>query len=80
VGFEPDEAFETVAFFPEGLDRISGVVSEETLQRLSRSAWLLERARGAGKIVLFADDPLFRGFWYSGFQLMANALLVAPAF
>jgi len=80
VGFEPDETFETVAYFPEGLDRVSGVVSDETLQRLSRSAWLVERPRGDGKVILFADDPLFRGFWYSGFQLMSNALLLAPAF
>ncbi|MEX1257300.1 MAG: M14 family metallopeptidase [Gemmatimonadota bacterium] len=80
VGFEPDEAFESVAYFPEGLDRISGVVSDETLDRLARSAWLVERTRGSGKVILFADDPLFRGFWYSGFQIFANAILVAPAF
>jgi hypothetical protein len=80
IGFEPDESFESVAYFPEGLDRISGVASEETLDRLARSAWLVERSRGSGRVILFADDPLFRGFWYSGFQLFANAILVAPAF
>ncbi len=80
VAFEPAESFESVAFFPEGVDRISGVISEENLERLDRSAWLAERSLGSGKVILFADDPLFRGFWYSGYQLYTNALLLAPAF
>lgn len=80
AGFEPDEAFESVAYFPEDLDRISGVVSEETLERLARSSWLIQHPLGEGSVILFADDPLFRMFWYGGFQLLANAILVAPAF
>jgi hypothetical protein len=52
---------ETVAWFPEGLDRISGVISERNLERLDRSAWLVERRQGSGKVILFADDPVFRG-------------------
>ena len=80
VGFEPEEEFETVAYFPRGVDRVSGVISEANLERLDRSSWLLERRLGSGKVILFADDPLFRGFWYSGHQLFTNAILVAPAF
>jgi hypothetical protein len=80
VGFEPDEEFETAGHFAEGVDRISGVISERNLQRLDRSSWLAERALGSGRVILFADDPLFRGFWYSGFQLFTNAILVSSAF
>jgi hypothetical protein len=80
VGFEPDEDFESVAHFPQGLERISGVISEESLRRLRRSTWLLQKQVGRGKVILFADDPLFRMFWHSGFQPYANAILVAPAF
>jgi hypothetical protein len=80
TAFEPTERFESVAHFPEGLDRISGVISENHLERLDRSAWLAERRLGSGKVILFADDPLFRMFWYSGWQLYTNAILVAPRF
>ncbi len=80
VGFEPTTRFESVARFPQGLDRISGVISEGNLERLDRSAWLAERRMGSGKVILFADDPLFRLFWYGGYQLYTNALLIAPAF
>ncbi len=80
VAFEPDDSFESVAHFPEGLQKVSGVISDESLERLDRSTWLLERGMGRGKIILFADDPLFRMFWYSGFQPYANAILLAPAF
>ena len=76
--FEPESGFESVAFFPEGVDRISGVISERNLDRLDRSTWLADRRRGSGRVILFADDPLFRMFWYSGWQLYTNALLVAP--
>jgi len=75
-GFEPDERFETVAHFPGDLTKISGVISEESLERLDRSAWLVQARRGGGRVILFADDPLFRGFWYQGFQFYANAILM----
>jgi hypothetical protein len=80
VGFEPGGSSETVAWFPEGLDRISGVISEENLERLDRSAWLMERRLGQGRVILFADDPVFRGFWYGTLPLYVNAILVAPWF
>ena len=78
--FEPADAFESVAFFPEGLEKISGVISEESLERLDRSTWLAEVSVGRGSLILFVEDPLFRMFWYSGFQLYSNALLLGPAF
>jgi hypothetical protein len=80
TGFEPDEAFESAAFFPDGLQKVSGVISDDNIARLDRSSWLLQRRLGRGSVVLFADDPLFRMFWYSGFQPYVNAILLAPAF
>jgi hypothetical protein len=79
-GFEPSEDFESAAWFGYGLEKVSGVISPETLERLSRSSWLVERRLGRGSAVLFADDPLFRMMWYAGFQPYANALLLGPAF
>ncbi|MDT8341523.1 MAG: M14 family metallopeptidase, partial [Longimicrobiales bacterium] len=79
-GFEPTEAFESAAWFEDGLEKLSGVIGAETLERLARSSWLVERRLGRGSVILFADDPLFRGMWYAGFQPYANALLLGPAF
>lgn len=80
VGFEPDEAFETAAYFPDDAEGVSGVIGESTVDRLRRSSWLVERRLGRGSLILFADDPLFRIMWYAGFQPYANALLLGPAF
>ena len=78
--FEPKEEFESVVFFPEGPERASGVISEVSLERMAQSTWMAEMGLGRGKLVLFAEDPLFRMFWYSGFQLYSNAVLLGPAF
>jgi hypothetical protein len=74
--FEPAEGFESVAFFPDGLEKISGVISDQNLERLEQSTWLARVGVGRGRLILFVEDPLFRMFWYSGFQLYANALLL----
>ena len=78
--FEPDEGFQSAAYFPEGLERISGVISDENIERLDRSSWLIQQRMGQGSLILFADDPLFRMFWYSGLQVYFNALVLGPAF
>lgn len=76
--FEPDEAFETVAFFDQALEKVSGVISARNLERLAQASWLATQQVGAGRVILFADDPLFRHFWYGTFQPFANALLLGP--
>jgi hypothetical protein len=78
--FEPKVEFESVIFFPEGPERASGVISETSLERLAQSTWMSEVGLGRGSLILFAEDPLFRMFWYSGFQLYSNAILLGPAF
>jgi hypothetical protein len=79
TAFIPDERFETVAHFNESPDRISGVISSRNLDKLGNSSWLAMRRLGSGKVILFADDPVFRHFWYGTFQPFANALLIGPA-
>jgi hypothetical protein len=75
--FEPAENVESVAYFPERLTRLSGVIAPEQLRRLERGAWLVTKRVGGGSVVLFADDPLFRSFWRSTAPLFDNALLLA---
>lgn len=78
--FEPGSGFESVGYFPDQLETIAGIMSERNLERMSRSGWLAQANVGRGNVVLFADDPVFRMFWYSGFQLYTNAILFAPAY
>jgi hypothetical protein len=76
--FEPAQGVETVAYFPEHLSRISGVISPENLKRSERGAWLATKSVGSGTVILFADDPLFRLFWKSTQPMFDNALLLTP--
>jgi hypothetical protein len=79
-GFEPSEDFSSAVFFGEDLQKISGVISQRNLDRMSQSTWLADVGVGRGRLILFVEDPLFRMFWYSGYQLYANAVLMGPAF
>jgi putative intracellular protease/amidase len=76
--FEPDQSFETVAHFPEGVEKVSGVISEKNLEHLSQGAGIVLKHLGRGRVILFADDPVFRHFWYSTFQPYVNAIMVGP--
>jgi hypothetical protein len=78
LSFEPTDAFETVVGFPTELRAVSGVVSEEKLDRISASSWLVDASLGHGRLILFADDPLFRLMWRSNLVLFTNALLHGP--
>ncbi len=76
--FEPNESFETVVHIPAG-EAVAGVVSERKLSELEGGAWLVTERVGYGRVILFADPPLFRTFWRSAFGLFTNALLLGPA-
>jgi hypothetical protein len=76
--FEPAEGVETVAYFPERLTRLSGVISPQQVRRLEQGSWLVTRRMGQGSVVLFANDPLFRLFWKATEPLYVNAILLGP--
>ena len=42
------------------------------------SAYLRADRVGRGRVVYFAADPCFRGFWHGTERLLANAVLLAP--
>jgi hypothetical protein len=58
----------------------SGFVSEENEQALAGTAALIAERSGAGSIILFADNPNFRGYWYGTNKLFLNALFFSKAF
>ena len=58
----------------------SGFVSEENAQALGGSPALIAERAGKGTVVLFADNPNFRGYWYGTNKLFLNALFFSKAF
>lgn len=58
----------------------SGFVSAENEATLAGTAALIAERSGAGTIILFADNPNFRGYWYGTNKLFLNALFFSKAF
>jgi len=65
---------ENVAYFPERDLKLSGFLTEENRQKLVHTAYLLRESRGKGQIILFAETPVFRGFWLGTARLLENAV------
>ncbi|WP_310396386.1 M14 family zinc carboxypeptidase [Hymenobacter sp.] len=57
---------------------VSGYVSKANLRQISNSAAVVVSKVGAGRVVLFADDPNFRHYWHGTSRLFVNALLLGP--
>ena len=66
--------YNTVAKYTKN-PHIDGFISEENLEdNLKPSASLVVSPQGSGRVVLFADNPNFRGSWYGTNKLFLNAL------
>ncbi|NQV36376.1 MAG: hypothetical protein HQ509_00025, partial [Candidatus Marinimicrobia bacterium] len=53
---------------------ISGYISEGNLKLLAGSSAVIGRKMGNGHVVLLADDPYFRSFWYGTSLLLMNGI------
>ena len=53
---------------------IDGYISKENLEIMKDAASIVVSKRGNGRIVLFADNPNFRGAWYGTNKLFMNAV------
>ncbi|HET7585686.1 MAG TPA: M14 family zinc carboxypeptidase [Gemmatimonadaceae bacterium] len=51
-----------------------------TERLLHGTAFLIEESEGDGHVVLFANEPMFRGWWRALDPLVLNAILLGPAF
>ena len=65
--------YNTVAQYTEK-PLIGGYVHPSVLKRVAKSAAILTTGDGAGRIILFADNPNFRASWYGTNKLFLNAL------
>jgi hypothetical protein len=55
---------------------ISGYISKQNLQKVGQSAAIIAKSEGAGRVILFADNPNFRGTWYGTNRLFLNAIFL----
>ena len=82
LAFEPDPAVAVAARFPDDPDELlgSGFAFPDSLARLAGTPYLVTERVGAGRVVLFLDDPNFRLFWDGLTRLFMNAVLFGPSF
>ena len=74
VFLEPSKnPYSTVAQYTDK-PLLSGYISKDNLKKLSNTAALLVSSEGNGRVILFADNPNFRGTWYGTNRLFFNAL------
>ena len=58
---------------------ITGFAWPEAKDRLAGSLLVGLQRRGQGQVVVFAQEPAFRGFWRSTMPLFLNAVMYAPS-
>lgn len=58
---------------------ITGFAWPEAEDRLAGSLLMGLERRGEGRVVVFAQEPAFRGFWRSTMPLFLNAVMYAPS-
>ncbi|MCX5762470.1 MAG: hypothetical protein NTW72_13370, partial [Gemmatimonadetes bacterium] len=71
-----------VAVFPATgtLKRAGFTFPDNTERLLKGTALLVEETVGRGHLVMFANDPMFRGWWRALDRLVLNAALLGPTF
>lgn len=58
--------------------RLSGLMWPEARERWSETAYLTRERLGNGQIILFADEPAYRSYYYGSIRLLLNALVLGP--
>jgi hypothetical protein len=80
--FRPSkEGTNAVVFSPEATRplRLSGFIWPNNTERLLRgTAYVIDEPTGRGHVILYAEDPQFRGIWRSMTRLFFNSILFAP--
>jgi hypothetical protein len=65
---------ENPAYFVKDNMKLSGFISPENEKKLSLTAYALRERVGSGHVVLFADNPTFRGHWDATARMLVNAI------
>ena len=57
---------------------VGGLLWPEAAGRIAHTAFLTRESRRKGQVILFADDPNFRGYFWGTQRLFLNAVLLGP--
>ncbi len=74
VLLEPSENLFSTVIKYEGNPLVSGYISDQNLANVKNSASVIVSKKGRGRVILFADNPNFRGTWFGTNKLFTNAL------
>jgi hypothetical protein len=69
-------SYATVAQYTEN-PFINGYTPRSSITSVANSAAIISTESGRGAVVLFADDPTFRGYWLGTSRILLNALFLA---
>ena len=75
TAYEYGDNLWNVGVIEKGYDA-KGFIGSDIRSKFEESMVLGVQDKGAGKVVYLADNPLFRGFWYSGKLVFNNALFM----
>ncbi|MFT3936200.1 MAG: M14 family zinc carboxypeptidase [Chitinophagaceae bacterium] len=53
---------------------VNGYTSRQNIGKVSNSAAIIFSQSGSGQVVLFADDPTYRGYWFGTTRLFLNSI------
>jgi len=67
------DPYENLAVFTSS-PLLSGYINKENLNLVKNSSAIQRQSFGSGKVILFTDDPLFRGYWAGMHKLFLNSL------
>ncbi len=67
-------------FAPRDRLRLGGFAWSESLDLLAGKPFVIVERMGKGNLVLFSEDPNFRGGWEGLSRMLLNAVLLVPAF
>jgi len=67
-----------VAFVKDSLALAGFTWPDNTERLLKGTVWAAVETQGDGRVVLFAEDPLYRAFWRGTARLVSNAILIGP--
>lgn len=66
--------YATVAQYT-GKPFINGYSNKENISKVANSAAIIATASGNGQVILFADDPTYRGYWLGTARIFLNSVL-----
>ncbi len=75
----PNDLYGTVAAYTNS-PLLSGYASQKRIDEIAGTPMLAAYRRGAGSIILFADDPSFRATFPIGDRLVLNAIFFGKSF